>query len=57
MPKSGPTPSFATLLQKLFSEHLIRHRAVSPRTVAAYGDTFRLLLSLPSGTSANPRRT
>jgi integrase/recombinase XerD len=44
MPKSGPTPSFATLLQNFFSEHLIRHRAVSPRTVAAYGDTFRLLL-------------
>ena len=25
-------------------EHLTQHRAVSPRTIAAYRDTFRLLL-------------
>lgn len=37
-------PSFATLLQRFFTEHLIHHRAVSPRTVASYRDTFRLLL-------------
>jgi len=36
--------SFATLLQRFFAEHLTRHRSVSPRTVAAYRDTFRLLL-------------
>lgn len=37
-------PSFATLLQRFFAEHLVQHRSVSPRTVAAYRDTFRLLL-------------
>lgn len=39
-----PTPSFPTLLQRFFVEHLGRQRAVSPRTIAAYRDTFRLLL-------------
>lgn len=39
------TPSFSTLLQRFFIEHLGRQRAVSPRTIAAYRDTFRLLLS------------
>lgn len=38
------SPSFATLLQRFFAEHLTQHRSVSPRTVAAYRDTFRLLL-------------
>jgi site-specific recombinase XerD len=37
-------PSFATLLQRYFAVHLTRHRAASPRTIAAYRDTFRLLL-------------
>src|ERR1700760_2984767 len=37
-------PSFATLLQRFFAEHLIQHRSVSPQTIAAYRDTFRLLL-------------
>jgi len=32
------------LVQRFFAEHLNHHRAVSPRTVAAYRDTFRLLL-------------
>ena len=38
------TPSFSTLLQRFFVEHLGRERAVSPRTIAAYRDTIRLLL-------------
>lgn len=37
-------PSFATLLQRYFADHLMRHRASSPQTIAAYRDTFRLLL-------------
>jgi integrase/recombinase XerD len=37
-------PSFATLLQRFFAEHLTQHRSVSPQTIAAYRDTFRLLL-------------
>jgi hypothetical protein len=43
MPDPIPTPSFSTLLQRFFVEHLGRQRAVSPRTIAAYRDTFRLL--------------
>ena len=38
------SPSFPALLQRFFVEHLSQHRAVSPQTVAAYRDTFRLLL-------------
>ena len=44
MPESTIVPSFAMLVQRFFTEHLTHHRSVSPRTVAAYGDTFRLLL-------------
>jgi site-specific recombinase XerD len=44
MAEPPPAPSFATLLQRFFAEHLTRHRAASPRTIAAYRDTFRLLL-------------
>lgn len=38
------TPSFPTLLQRFFAEHLRQQRAVSPHAVAAYRDAFRLLL-------------
>lgn len=36
---------FAALLQRFFAERLIQQQNVSPRTVAAYRDTFRLLLN------------
>jgi integrase/recombinase XerD len=32
------------LLQAFFVDHLLRHKRVSPHTVSAYRDTFRLLL-------------
>jgi len=35
---------FAALVQRFFAERLLQQQAVSPRTVAAYRDTFRLLL-------------
>ena len=35
----------APTLQAFFTERLITQRDSSPRTVAAYRDTFRLLLS------------
>jgi integrase/recombinase XerD len=44
MADTSPTSSFPMLLQRFFLEHLGRQRAVSPRTIAAYRDTFRLLL-------------
>lgn len=44
MSDPNPTPSFPILLQRFFVEHLGNQRAASPRTIAAYRDTFRLLL-------------
>lgn len=35
---------FAALLQRFFAQRLLQQQAVSPRTVAAYRDAFRLLL-------------
>ena len=39
------TPTFPTLLQDFFHQHLLAQRQASPRTVASYRDTFRLLLT------------
>ena len=39
------TKTFATLLETFFTDRLMRQRCVSPHTIAAYRDTFRLLLS------------
>lgn len=36
--------SFPALLQAFFSDRLLQQRRVSPHTIAAYRDTFRLLL-------------
>ena len=45
--------SLATLLQAFFLERLVAQRNASPQTVAAYRDSFRLLLcSLPNSTWA-----
>ena len=40
----SPNARFATLLQRFFLERLIQQRNASPQTVAAYRDSFRLLL-------------
>lgn len=37
------SPSFGTLVQDYFCQRLLAQRNASPRTVAAYRDTFRLL--------------
>jgi site-specific recombinase XerD len=37
-------PSFATLLQRFFTERLVQQRQASPHTISSYRDTFRLLL-------------
>ena len=47
-------PSFASLLQRFFVEHLKHHREVSPCTVAAYRDTFRLLLPFAERHTGKP---
>jgi site-specific recombinase XerD len=38
------TPDLASLLPRFFTDHLVRQRNVSACTVAAYRDSFRLLL-------------
>ncbi len=38
------TTSFAVLLEKFFTERLMRQRQASPHTISSYRDTFRLLL-------------
>jgi len=38
------TPDFPALLQAFFTDRLLRQRRASPHTVAAYRNTFRLLL-------------
>jgi site-specific recombinase XerC len=42
------TPSFATLLQRFFTERLMQQRQASPHTISSYRDTFRLLLKFTS---------
>jgi len=39
------SPSLSSLVQYFFTQHLCEHRRSSARTVLAYRDTFRLLLS------------
>lgn len=41
---STPLPDLGTLLQRFFVEYLVNQRRASPRTIAAYRDTFGLLL-------------
>jgi integrase/recombinase XerD len=51
MPDASPVPSFAKLVQNFFTEHLVQQRALSPRTIAAYRDTFRLFLTFAEKTT------
>lgn len=48
---SAPPPTFPSLLQDFFCQRLIAQRQASPRTVASYRDTFRLLLSYATARS------
>jgi site-specific recombinase XerD len=38
------SPSFASLVQEFFADHMQQQRALSPRTIACYRDSFCLLL-------------
>jgi site-specific recombinase XerD len=38
------SPSFASLVQEFFTDHMTRQRSLSPQTVASYRDSFVLLL-------------
>src|SRR5215472_1321737 len=47
--------SLAPILQYFFTEHLVSHKQVSPRTIVAYRDSFRLLLKfLKKSTGKQP---
>lgn len=41
---SRDSPTFSTLVQQFFVDYMVQQRAMSPRTVASYRDTFVLLL-------------
>jgi integrase/recombinase XerD len=49
MKTAFPKTNFQSLLQKFFLERLIQQRNVSTQTVAAYRDSFRLLLNFAKG--------
>jgi site-specific recombinase XerD len=52
------TPTeFGALLQRFFAERLVQQQNVSPRTVAAYRDTFRLLLNFAGGATGKSPAT
>jgi hypothetical protein len=53
IPLLADPAEFAALVQRFFAERLLQQQAVSPRTVAAYRDTFRLLLAMLSASSAS----
>lgn len=40
----SPAAGFPALLQRFFTERLMRQRRASPHTIGSYRDTFRLLL-------------
>jgi integrase/recombinase XerD len=42
--RGANTGDLASLLQRFFTDKLMRQRQASPHTIAAYGDTFKLLL-------------
>lgn len=42
--RAAKAPALAPLLRAFFLDRLVRQRNASPATVAAYRDTFRLLL-------------
>jgi integrase/recombinase XerD len=39
-----PAPTLPALIERFFTERLMRQRRVSSHTIASYRDTFRLLL-------------
>ena len=44
MTRAAPSTDFSALLHDYFRKRLVAQRNASPRTIASYRDTFRLLL-------------
>ena len=51
-----PSCNVATLIERYFTERLMRQRNVSPNTIASYRDTFRLLFTFAQARLRKPRR-
>lgn len=56
-PLLADSAEFAAMLQRFFADRLIQQQAASPRTVAAYRDTFRLLLAFAERSLGKPPAT
>jgi integrase/recombinase XerD len=56
MTNPRPSPNFATLVRDFFCDRLVNQQNVSPHTVAAYRDTFRLLLIFVQRRRTPPER-
>ncbi|ASW04135.1 tyrosine-type recombinase/integrase [Paraburkholderia aromaticivorans] len=56
MRKSG-SASFPALVQEFFTEYMTNQRALSPRTVASYRDSFALLLAFAEARLGKPPTT
>jgi integrase/recombinase XerD len=54
MTTSRQPPDFATLVRDFFTDRLVNQQNVSPHTVAAYRDTFRLLLAFVQSDRKRP---
>jgi integrase/recombinase XerD len=49
-----PNGSIATLIERYFTERLMRQRNVSANTIASYRDTFRLLFTFAQARLRKP---
>ena len=49
-----PSCNVATLIERYFTERLMRQRNVSPNTIASYRDTFRLLFTFAQARLRKP---
>jgi integrase/recombinase XerD len=54
MKPSKLTCNIATLIERYFTERLMRQRNVSANTIASYRDTFRLLFSFAQARLRKP---
>jgi integrase/recombinase XerD len=50
----NPRSHFSSLVQCFFTQHLCEHKQVSPRTITAYRDTFRLLFAFMRERTGSP---
>lgn len=52
--RSGPSCNVATLIERFFTERLMRQRNVSANTIVSYRDTFRLLFTFAQARLRRP---